>query len=297
LLHGVLIAALLFSWTEPAKQPPKDIVEIEILPDVPETLNTGVPARAKSKPPGKNTAGNSSPPQGSATEKKALAQKLLGSSYHEQFGIQGGNGNARPSGSWEEGGYTTKDDSNVAWGAGSGTFERIQDLSIMSRFHQKVDALLFYPGILARHKVSGVVNARIVLDQNGDCDWEHAQIRAGEPHLRLFVMHILKNVCDENFKKYLGKRERTNIDMSFQFSISEQPTTEELIRQNQKVVGNVLLFFRNSHQSVAEWHFGPFAGMFPFPVVSLDFDWIQENIEKYIDHKNPMGEYIEKPGP
>jgi hypothetical protein len=161
----------------------------------------------------------------------------------------------------------------------------------MDRFHQKVDALLFYPGVLARHKISGTINTRIVLNSEGDCDWQRTKIRAGDPHLRIFILHLLKNLCDENFKKYLGKRETTNIDMSFLFSISENPTTDELIRQNQKIVGNVLLFFRNSHQSVAEWHLGPFTGMFPIPWVSLDFPWIFENFDKYIHHKDPMADF------
>lgn len=80
--------------------------------------------------------------------------------------------------------------------------------------------------------------------------------------------------------------------MSFHFSISEEPTTDELIQQNQKVMGNVLLFFRNSHQSIAEWHIGPFTGVFPLPMVSVDFGWLQENFDRYVNHREPLKEFL-----
>lgn len=73
---------------------------------------------------------------------------------------------------------------------------------------------------------------------------------------------------------------------------TEEPTTEELIRRNQKIIGNVLLFYRNSHQSIAEWHLGPFRGMFPIPWVNVDFDWIIENFDKHVNEKDPVKEFF-----
>jgi len=161
----------------------------------------------------------------------------------------------------------------------------------MNHFQEKVDNLLFYPSILARHGVNGTVNSRIVLDRDGTCNWSLTKIESADPHLRIFILHLLKKVCDENYKKYIGQRVQTNLDMSFAFSISEKPTTDELVRQNQKILGNVLLFFRNSHQSVAEWHLGPFAGMFPIPIINVDFEWLFENFDRYVDHKDPLKEF------
>lgn len=161
------------------------------------------------------------------------------------------------SGAWSEADYGPKDDPTVAWGAGSGTFQRIQDLSLMTRFQQKIDAVLFYPGILARRQMSGVVNSRIVLNSEGSCDWHRTRIESANPYFRVYILHLLKGVCSENFKKYTRDRELTNVDMSFTFEISEDLTSAELIAQNQKVLGNVLLFYRHSRHSVAEWHLGP----------------------------------------
>jgi len=65
------------------------------------------------------------------------------------------------------------------------------------------------------------VNTRFVLNQSGECDWKYTQIKGKEPHLQLYVLDLLKRVCDENFKRYVRERVITNVDISFQFAISE----------------------------------------------------------------------------
>ncbi|MBS1969425.1 MAG: hypothetical protein JSU04_03925 [Bdellovibrionales bacterium] len=277
---------LLLFWPKAEKdlKTPPDVIEFELKPS------------ASSDGPAETPLGSQKSGGSRATSKKPtsreLVHKILSNDYSPDGPLASGKGSRHHrEGSWEEGGYSKEDDPNVAWGAGGGTFERIQDFSLMKRFHAKVDALLFYPGVLARHQISGFVNARIVLNQKGDCDWRLTKIRAADPYLRVYILHLLKKVCDENYKNYLGGRVMTNVDMTFQFSISEQPTTDELIQQNQKILGNVLFFFRNSHQSVAEWHLGPLTGVFPLPFVNVDFAWVFENFDKYVNHKDPLQEF------
>lgn len=249
------------------------------------------------RPPGFSQKGPSLGGRGRSPQERLVKKVLSYDFSHEGSQAYGRQAHRLREGSWQEDGYTTEDNAHVAWGAGGGTFERIRDLTIMKRFHEKVDAILFYPSVLASHRVSGVVNTRIVLDSEGQCDWKLTKINSADPHLRVYILHVLKNICDENFKRYLSGRLLTNIDMSFQFSISEEPTTEELIQKNQKVIGNVLLFFRNSHQSMAQWHLGPFTGVFPVPMVSIDFEWLQENFDLYLNHRDPMKEFLkEYPG-
>lgn len=322
-MHAMLVAALLpFHLTKPTQFKPAPI-EVEILrnesPAKPESLKAEATITAKATEsksaartvPHEKSSPNSpklAPKNSSKAENSSNLQSLLSTPYNsarpsssntaESENIKDTeapgtiqNAPRGRSGAWEEGSYSGKDDPSVAWGAGSGTFDRVQDLVLMSKFQKKIDAMLFYPGVLARRKISGIVNTRIVLNSKGDCDWHRTQINAAEPHLRIYILHLLKKVCTENFARYTRKRELTNIDMSFHFEISEDRTSKELIETNQSVIGNVLVFYRQSRNSIAEWHLGPLTGVFPIPWVTLDFDWVMEHFESLVEKKDPLGEF------
>ncbi len=189
-----------------------------------------------------------------------------------------------------------KSDNPLApWGQGSETFERIEDYSLFKFLFNKVDANLSYPGVLARNKIQGTVNARFVLNAEGSCDWSYTHISNGDPYLQLYVLDLLKRTCAENFKRYTKDRKITNVDMSFQFAISESGD-EEYQKKNQILVGNTMTFYRNSHQSVLEWELGPFKGMFPVPAVYLNIPWIQENWERLTKGKEPLKEFKKRFG-
>lgn len=189
-----------------------------------------------------------------------------------------------------------KNDNPLApWGQGSETFERIEDYSLFKFLFDKVDANLSYPGVLARHKIQGTVNARFVLNAEGGCDWSYTHISNGDPYLQLYVLDLLKRTCAENFKRYTKDREITNVDMSFQFAISESGDGEYQ-KKNQILVGNTMHFYRNSHQSVLEWELGPFKGMFPIPAAYLNLPWIKENWDRLIKGKEPLKEFKKRFG-
>jgi hypothetical protein len=290
ILVHVLIALTVLHWAPKNTSIPKEVLEFEL-----KTMPKHEAAAHRTNFHATAHRMKSTP---SSTQ---LLQKLLIESYTPNLLKEAGptavlNPNAKRgrSNSWEEPGYTTNDDPSIAWGAGSGTFERIQDIGLMAYFHDKVDSLLFYPGILARKKMTGTVNTRIVLTEDGSCDWRRSTIAAANPYFRVYILQLLKKVCSENFKKYTKNRLMTNIDMSFAFVKDEDITTKELIEKNQYVVGNVLMFYRHARNSIAEWHLGPLTGIFPLPFVSVDFDWLTENYENYFEQKNLLDDYRAK---
>jgi hypothetical protein len=183
-----------------------------------------------------------------------------------------------------------RDNPNAPWGQGAETFERIEDYSLFKTLFTKIDSGLSYPGVLARHKIQGTVNTRFVLNHLGECDWQYTQILGNDPYLRLYILDVLKRICSENFKRYTRKREATNVDLSFQFAISENGD-KEYEREHQAIVGNTMMFYRNSQQSVMEWELGPFRGMFPVPAIYLNMPWIQENWERLYNDKDPLKEF------
>jgi len=182
------------------------------------------------------------------------------------------------------------DNPNAPWGQGAETFERIEDFTLFKAIYDRVDSSLSYPSVLSRHKIQGTVNTRFVLNQLGECDWKYTQIKGKEPYLQLYVLDLLKRVCDENFKRYVRDRVVTNVDISFQFAISENGD-ESYAKEHQALIGNTMAFYRNSHQSVLEWELGPFKGMFPVPAVYLNIPWIQENWERLYNGKDALKEF------
>lgn len=183
-----------------------------------------------------------------------------------------------------------RDNPNAPWGQGAETFERIEDYTLFKTLFSRIDSSLSYPAVLARNKIQGTVNARFVLNKKGECDWKYTQILGKEPYLQLYVLDLLKRVCSENFKRYVRDRELTNVDMSFQFAISENGD-KQYEKERQILVGNTMAFFRNNHQSILEWELGPFRGMFPVPAVYLNMPWIIENWERLVHNKDPIKEF------
>lgn len=184
----------------------------------------------------------------------------------------------------------TQDNPNAPWGSGSQTFGRIVDYNLYRMLYNQIDGALFYPGVLSRHKIKGTVNARIVIAESGDCNWQKTQIRGEDPYLSLYVLDVLKNVCHANFKAYLGQKTLANADLSFRFDINENDEKDRSDKEK-LIIGNTLLFYRNSHQSIAEWELGPFHGLFPIPAVYLNIPWIQENWDELVHKKEPLDDF------
>ncbi len=188
-----------------------------------------------------------------------------------------------------------KDDVASPWGSGAGTFERIAEFNLYQELYRNVDGYLSYPGVLARNKIMGTVNARLVLEDKGSCDWKKTKIQGHNAYLELYVLDLLKKVCLSNYKRFTRDRLLTNIDLSFQFDISENNDLE-VIEKKKFIVGNTLMFYRNSHRSITEWELGPFKGVFPVPTVYLNLPWIQENWDRLVNNKDPMQEFKKRFG-
>ncbi len=280
-IHGLILLALIRNESPELKPEPVPVV-IE-LKEFARSSTAGFSRSQTKKAPKSRGSFSSSPKKKSyfGTSFDQLAEKINSNGTYA-----GGDSYLKD----------RKNDNPLApWGQGSETFERIEDYSLFKFLFNKVDANLSYPGVLARHKIQGTVNARFVLNAEGSCDWSYTHISNGDPYLQLYVLDLLKRTCAENFKRYTKDRKITNVDMSFQFAISESGD-EEYQKKNQILVGNTMTFYRNSHQSVLEWELGPFKGMFPVPAVYLNIPWIQENWERLTKGKEPLKEFKKRFG-
>ena len=219
----------------------------------------------------------------SNSEKARTQSSWLFSKYDKESLIESASGGI--------GHGSNRDNPDEEWGTNEAPFEKIKDYGFYEKLYQQIDGYLAYPAVLARNKISGDINARLVFDSDGSCLWKLTKISGSEDYLRLYILETLKKTCKSNFKKYLNKRLITNADLSFRFKLAEKSETEDEMDKEKIIVGNVLLFQRSAQHSLAEWKLGPFRGMFPIPAVYLNFEWIQDNWDKLIEKKDPLVEF------
>ncbi len=273
-LHALIILALRgFSSAELTQKP--ELIELVVLP--PDSQSTHPQAKVAGTRQGNQSASGTS----KNSQNHGLLQYLPNYNFDAYTSVPDSEAYSKNS---------RVDNPYSEWGEGSETFGRIADYNFFRQLYEKVDTQLSYPGVLARNKIMGVVQTRLVFDKNGDCNWRYTKINGSQAYLQLYVLDLLKRVCLQNFKPMLGGREQTVADLAFRFDINENDDHDRVEAQK-IVIGNVLHFYRNSHQSIMEWELGPFRGMFPVPMVYLNIPWIQENWDRIINKKDPLTEF------
>jgi hypothetical protein len=161
----------------------------------------------------------------------------------------------------------------------------------LERIRQQTDSLTFYPALLAAHSISGTINARLSLTIDG-CNWHHTKIFGRDRHFRIYVLSILKKLCQLTDVKTYVKSGAKNVEFSFRFILTEDSTQ----RNTSAVMGNIILIDRYVNKSKMEIHVGPFMGVFPIPFAALDIQWLQENWERYVVGKEPFDTFVNEYG-
>lgn len=181
------------------------------------------------------------------------------------------------------------DNPEAVWGEGLGQLGRVADTQVMQAATEKVSGLVYYPGPLARRGIEGTVNARIIMNSKGQCDWSKSYVGGDRSELRFYILALLKKLCLTNFAINYGLRPSNNFDFSFHFDLHEK---EE---KPPKILGNVLLFEIPGHVPAGTWRLGPIKGNFMIPnMIFLDPGWIEENWNRLVLSKDPMQEYRPK---
>lgn len=267
---------------------PIDMLEIPLAPrprlSDPKTGSVGVAHRAFNH-------GNDRLNDRHGRSKSAQANKIP----LNQLFVQRGDLTTRPSSGADhsaemvESNQPSDDSSTAAWGSGAFEFKRVEDYGLMHRIFERTNDALFYPSVLAAHQISGTVTSRLVFTATGECDWNQTSIQSSQSYLRVYILSVLKGVCRQNYSQFLRGRKKIVIDFFFEFSLTEHDD-KDIASDRLKVMGNVLAFFRNSQHSIGEWHLGPFKGMFPVPMVAVDFGWLTENWDNVMNHKDALNE-------
>ncbi|MBX9768577.1 MAG: hypothetical protein K2X47_14985 [Bdellovibrionales bacterium] len=179
------------------------------------------------------------------------------------------------------------DPSGEPWGSRSTSLDSLENTLFYKTIYEAIDDSVYYPAVLAKRKIDGSFQARLTFDAVDGCLWKKAKISEGNPHLRLFVLDLLRRACANETVRRLRPLRTVTADLSFLFAIGE-PTSKFLFEKARRqhgplMIGNVLMFEAHSVQSVMTWNLGPFTGVFPIPYVGINFEWLQENWDKVVN--------------
>jgi hypothetical protein len=180
-----------------------------------------------------------------------------------------------------------------AWGRKGGDFGEVVNFLKYDRVREDIRGLLNYPYILARRNFSGTVNVRLLFTDQSACDWKRTQITSAERHLRIYILTLLKKLCALNTIKNLNAGRNDEIDLSFQFEIINEFTPQEQQQPGDFITGNVIAFRRTAPKSVFEYQIGPVRGVWFAPAISLDFPWLVEKWDQYVNGIDPMAPFRE----
>jgi hypothetical protein len=189
---------------------------------------------------------------------------------------------AKGSSEWPEG----------AWGSHGADFAQYAEhIGDLDQLRQEIEHMLFYPSVLSRRRIKGVINARITFTEDSRCAFKKTRVEGAEPYLRVYVLALIDKVCGLSFVTRMGLREGQKVDLSFNFYISENQVSREHDEQQSRITGNVLTFQRGFTESSLEWELGPIRGVWFEPMVFLNVPWVVENWETYVDKKDPLRDF------
>lgn len=179
-----------------------------------------------------------------------------------------------------------------AWGSHGADFAQYAEhTGHLDTLREEIEQMLYYPGVLARHRHKGVINARITFLKGSHCAFKKTRVEGANPYLRVYVLALISKVCGLSAIPRMGFRKNQKVDLSFKFYSSEGPTSRELDEQASRIAGNALVFQRGYTESSLEWELGPIRGVWFAPFISVDIPWIVENWEKHVDHKDPLRDF------
>ncbi len=293
IFHGVVFYLLLKTKT-PAEREKPTIVQVEWLE---RKAGTRSDSSAAAGSLNGARSGPASPPATSARpaslKKAAKAySNLTGSMLSPKMATPGPeatalnpakDAEARGTGEWRD----------EDWGKGGGDFGEIVNFMPYDRLREEIRGLLNYPGILARRGINGTVNTRLAFTHDSQCDWKKIKIDSHERHLRVYVLALLKKLCGFTVIKNMKMNSTQVIDLSFQFDLINETTPYSLQRDQDFIVGNVIAFRRTTPKSLMEYQLGPIRGVWFAPAVALDFPWLVEKWDYYVNDVDPMAPFRE----
>jgi hypothetical protein len=175
------------------------------------------------------------------------------------------------------------------WGSGGGDLHHVESTSELQLLAGELDGAMFYPVPLLKRDISGAISARLYFLKTGGCDWSKTKILPGEPHLRVYVLGMLKKVCGLGQIQSLHLRTSEFADLSFNFHFIDQGDINE--NPAPWITGNVIALERQRRHFPLKIPLGPIV-LFGGDIIHVDFGWLADQWDRLVgEKKDPMAAF------
>lgn len=179
------------------------------------------------------------------------------------------------------------------WGSHAGDLKQLGYFNQYNKIFEELQNMLNYPGILCQHGFSGTVNSRIYFDEHGRCDWPRSKIGGAHPYLRVYSLSLLKKLCSFDSVKQLKIKPPQFVDISFNFNVVSLPQTEKEQASLDRLHGNAIMLYRSCFRPPHQIELGPIT-LDPISQMGfINFPWLFENWDRYVEGKDPFREFKE----
>ena len=180
--------------------------------------------------------------------------------------------------------------SENAWGSSGGGFAYVEHTLSFTQLIEEVNGLLNYPYPLASRGFSGTINSRLHF-KDSRCVWSKTRVEGAQPYLRVYILALLKKLCGLEKISRMRFPDGLTVDMSFAFILTDNPEGVVTPESLGSITGNVLMFTRIFPARNLEYQLGPIRGVWFAPVISLDWPWVVEHWEQWVEGKDPLADF------
>ncbi len=178
------------------------------------------------------------------------------------------------------------------WGVRGGSLSELEHFVGYDKLMREVQGLLYYPNALEVRKISGTIHARIYFTKDSRCDRARTRVDGHHYYLKFYIMALIQKLCALETVEHMGFRENQFVDLSFAFVLTHREDRLESEKRD-AINGNVMRFERIGHDVWYEYRIGPIRGIYGVPYWTLDFPWVLDKWEMWVEGRDPLDAFRE----
>ncbi len=177
--------------------------------------------------------------------------------------------------------------SNEHWGARGGSLKEMEHYISYYLLQREIQGALSYPMAMGVRSIDGTISARMTFTKDSTCDRKRTWARGHHHYLRFYILALMRKICTLSNIEQMHFKEGQFVDLTFAFVIQEG-RDREVLEGRDNITGNVMRFERIYPKAWYEWSAGPFRGIYGVPFVFLDYPWVLDSWEKWVEGRDPL---------